>query len=351
MTALNLILLVQKLFLFFGFSSLDCTLIWSYLSGRSQAVSFGDVCSFFLDQRSGVVQGSILGPRLFSCFSNDLASVIRHCSHHGYADDYQIYISGNLSSVSDMVSKLNSDLASISQWAVSNGIPLNVPKTKAICFSRQGSLDLPRVCLNGHFVEYSGVVKNLGVFFDSSMSWEPHINSICKKVHFLLCKFYQIRSLLPVSSRLRIVKSVIIPHFNYCDSLFYNSSGTHLKKLCKALNACTRFVYDLRLFDHLGDKRNAILGMSLERYFKMRVVLFIFSLYRSRSPNYLFSCLKPATSARSLNFILPANRSRYYNDSVFVHGVSLWNSLPTCIKAAESLSVFRGLVFDLFSRD
>jgi len=48
----------------------------NFFTGRSQCTKVGDTLSEFVDLLSGVIQGSILGPRLFLTFINELAEIL-----------------------------------------------------------------------------------------------------------------------------------------------------------------------------------------------------------------------------------------------------------------------------------
>jgi hypothetical protein len=67
---------------------------------------------------SGVPQGCILSPLFFSMFINDLCSCIRFSKFHFYADDLQIYLSGDMEDLNEKISALNEDLTVISRWFV-----------------------------------------------------------------------------------------------------------------------------------------------------------------------------------------------------------------------------------------
>ena len=68
-------LLISKLELY-GFDRGMQDWVSSYLSGRSQCVSIDGSLSKFMDVRHGVPQGSILGPLLYTLFTNELPEVV-----------------------------------------------------------------------------------------------------------------------------------------------------------------------------------------------------------------------------------------------------------------------------------
>ena len=70
-----------------GLSPAALTWFSSYLSNRFQAVRINSELSDKLPIQSGVPQGSILGPILFSIYVNDLPSVPQCCKSKTYVDD------------------------------------------------------------------------------------------------------------------------------------------------------------------------------------------------------------------------------------------------------------------------
>ena len=82
-------ILVHRLHTDFGFT--DAVLQWfsSYLTDRTYYVSKSNHCSAFTPVHSGVHQGSVLGPILFTTYINPLSAIIDSHSviHHSFADD------------------------------------------------------------------------------------------------------------------------------------------------------------------------------------------------------------------------------------------------------------------------
>ena len=88
----------------------------------------------------GVPQGSILGPLPFLIFVNDLPSCQLASEIILYADDTVIYYSST--DLFDLESKLNSDLATISNWFSSNLLTLNISKCNFVIFGNSRKLKL-----------------------------------------------------------------------------------------------------------------------------------------------------------------------------------------------------------------
>ena len=110
----------------------------SYLTSRYQVVRIQTTLSEPLEVKSGVPQGSILGPLLFSIYVNDLPSVTQQCSPYSYVDDTKLLMLFPLQHQQRAVSEINQDLLRICNWCFDNKLLLNPEKTKAmICSSKQ----------------------------------------------------------------------------------------------------------------------------------------------------------------------------------------------------------------------
>ena len=107
----------------YGFSLEACHFIINiiYLEGRYQAVlSAKGHMSSWLPMKSGLPQGSVLGPLLLLLFINDLQFWICHSSRMLYADDLQIYLHSQYSELTQSRNELLSDIDSIKDWSKTN---------------------------------------------------------------------------------------------------------------------------------------------------------------------------------------------------------------------------------------
>ena len=107
-------------------------LIRSYLYQRQQLVEFSGCISDMRYIETGVLQGSVLGPLLFSIYINDLPS----CSHMFkmimYGDDTTLLC--DLNDDNDIETLINDELCKITNWLLANQLSLNVNKTKFMVF-------------------------------------------------------------------------------------------------------------------------------------------------------------------------------------------------------------------------
>lgn len=348
--------LINKLVFNFKFSTSSANLIKSYLVGRSQYVYSNNSISSAFKIYSGVPQGSVLGPILFSLYINDLPQVVKYCHSHLFADDYQLYRFAKINEMTECVTKINLDITSIADWSLNNDLRINAIKTQCIVISTN-DVDLnfiPPVCVKSIPIVYSEVVKDLGLLIDRKLSWENHVNSICKKVNFMLRTLWTTARDLDPDHKRKLFFAFLLPHLIYCDSSFYGMQKMHFSKLELLLNNCVRYVYGLRKYDHVTEFRRKMLGCDLHDFYDYRACLQVFKLTKEHEPLYLYSKLQCLKSTRTNNILVPINYGNIFNSSFFVRGISLWNSLPLQVKQSASLAAFRqnyAQHFSIFQHD
>ena len=105
----------------------------SYLENRLQCVSFGNTDSTLRNVICGAPQGSILGPKLFIQYINDICNVSPVLKFILFADDTNIFCSG-----SDIVQQsiiVSNELYKLSEWFAVNKLSLNLSKTNFMLFT------------------------------------------------------------------------------------------------------------------------------------------------------------------------------------------------------------------------
>lgn len=344
--SLNHFRLLSKLSDKFGFVTSAIKLIGSYLADRFQCVSIGDHVSEPLLNEAGIPQGSVLGPLLFSLYINDLPACLKAVDHHMFADDVQLFYSFERGRSNEAVFRMNQDLYEVSRWAHENFLSLNAKKSQAIVFSELSDALLkpylfPRILLNGVVVPYLEKVMNLGVLMDKKLSFRDQVHEVCSKVFSRLRSLWPNGHILPIKTRLMLVKALIVPAFTYGECVYStNLSAAEIRSLERAFSACVRFVYGLRRYDSTRDYVSKIFGCSLMTYIKQRRCSAVHSIVKSKAPVYLSDKLTHGSSSRSCVFIIPMHSSRQYNRSFFVRTVSDYNSLPVNVRKIGSIARF-----------
>ena len=132
--------------------------------------------------RSGVPQGSILGPLLFLLFINDLPLLLKHCQADFFADDATAHTSNpNIEAIN---TELQSDFSGAISWSKQNKLPINYDKTKYMVLgSKESVQDEYQLVLRteNHTIDKVSTQKLLGIFIDDHLSWNSNIDHLVQR--------------------------------------------------------------------------------------------------------------------------------------------------------------------------
>uniref|UniRef100_W8B6W6 Putative RNA-directed DNA polymerase from transposon X-element n=3 Tax=Ceratitis capitata TaxID=7213 RepID=W8B6W6_CERCA len=341
-------LLSCKLKAYFGFSCSALKLVKSYLVDRFQFVKIGEDTSQLKPVTSGVPQGSILGPLLFSIFINDIFSVCKFSNLHGYADDIQLYLSAPFDQAKELCKSINTDLADISCWAAASGLILNKNKCFVLPISARKltNLDfLPPIFIDNYPLKLVSKIKNLGYIINSNLTCTDHVNSIVSKVYLILRNLRQSAIYTPTATRRRLAIQIILPVIMYSEVVYSKHDSFSARKIDVMFNNVTRYVFGLSKYEHISSWKDQILGCTIADYHKARNCIFLCKLIMTQSPSYLFSKLSFTRSARVGNIIIPFHRSQQSSRLFFVNASRLWNSLPANLRRKLNRSNFKNHIY------
>lgn len=333
------------------FSPTAVKLISSYLHDRYQAVYYGNNKSNSCLVSRGVPQGSILGPLLYSIYSNDLPSQLKHCGIQMYADDVQLYISCHPSDTTECISKLNQDLDTINTWASRNGLCLNAKKTKAMVIGKSKLIptSLPPIQINNSSIEIVETAKNLGVIFNSKLDWSNHINVICGRTFSMLRNLWMTQYYTPFEIRMLLAKTYLIPTLMYGCELFASCDSASKKKLNVTFNNIARYVFGLTRFSRISRFAKQLYNISFDNLLKCRCLIFLHKTIYTKQPGYLFNRIIFSRSNRGKKINSNRYRSQISERHFFINSIQLWNQLPNNIQTTSNAQHFKREVFRHFS--
>lgn len=123
----------------------------SYLDDRYQYVEINNVKSNQLKVTCGVPQGSVLGPKLFILYINDICSVSKLLKCVLFADDTTLYCSGK--DLEQLLTTAEKELTYLHQSSFLIYLSLNIKKTKLIIFGTRQMKNVSKIRVNGIEIE------------------------------------------------------------------------------------------------------------------------------------------------------------------------------------------------------
>ena len=153
-------------------------LLWfkDYLTDRCQRVVLDNVASEWSPVTSGVPQGSILGPLLFTIFIHTLPDSLSPGSQAAlYADDSKVF--RPITSLVDSMA-LQQDLNNLEVWSSKNSIQFNPSKCKILTVTRKINPITFSYKLTSNDLVRCDEERDLGITITYNLKWDSHITKI-----------------------------------------------------------------------------------------------------------------------------------------------------------------------------
>ena len=342
--------------------------IKSYLSNRTFRVNVNGSYSEEAELLIGVPQGSILGPLLFILYTKGLQSLASkyNFSIHLYADDTQIYFEYDPSGDCEpIITALQNCFGDIKSWMADNYLKMNDGKTEIMEIHSPYTPEPPydNFELGGCYIDTTNKAKNLGFWFDHSLSLDAQISQVAQTSFINMRKLRRIGSKLSGDLKVQLVHACIHSILDGCNAAYFSLTKCQLGRLQRIQNSAVRYIFNLK-----GKERWQSMTPLLQKlhflpvYFRIRYKLayLAFKCLNNLAPSYLSSLVTvrqetmKAVRSNSDFFLLyqpPEPRCTKTRGAFSYSAPKVWNSLPYALRSmSEAESFKRALKTHMFEQ-
>ena len=339
-------------------------LLKSYLTARTQYVSFSNEKSDLLNVQYGVPQGSVLGPLLFLLYINDIVNCYLgpDCRFVLYADDTNIFVTGP--SKESTYLKANFILEQVIKFMNSNLLHINMDKCCFMHFKPVAECDTTcartrpfahaddpsrALFINGKNVKKVTNAKFLGVFIDEKLDWSAHLTYLTKKLRSVSGAICRIRQSIPVEYYKTIYTALFESHLSFgisvwgvalkqngSDKIFTTQKHTirvlfgDLDAYLDKLSTCARvrefgkqkLGSEFYTKEHTKPIFNRLKLLTVQNIHKYHSVTELFKIMKFRTPYSLYEKISLSVRDTSNLIILPTPALSFFYESS-----KMWNSV------------------------
>ena len=123
-------------------------------------------------------------------------------------------------------------------------------KTEILLFDNQSQLrnfdDLVGIRIKGRVIRRANSTKYLGTILDKGLKWDKHVSYISSKILRNIGVIKRVRTFLPKETLDSLYKTLVEPHFRYCNIFWGRCNQTQLNKLQQLQNRAACAVAKVR---------------------------------------------------------------------------------------------------------
>ena len=308
----------------------------SYLTGRKQITKFKHFTSEEQEVTSGIPQGSILGPLMFVCFTNDFPSSFNESSKiMSYADDTQIIV--DAASLTELKAKIKQAIETSQNWYKENTMKLNVGKTELLICDKRINKRFRMYFINDRKlvkIEPQPVITVLGVKIDYMLSWNSQVSHVKKNAINAIRNVHRINHFLPIKYRIQLYNSLISPHFDYSDVAWGGCGAVNSQRIQVAQNFAVRSITGKKKRDSVSTSFEKLKFLRLHQRRYMHEVVFTHKSLTFLNPpeickTYLEQLSISDNRQSYAGKLMPLkHKTSKYTESPLYRTVQSWNFCP-----------------------
>jgi hypothetical protein len=174
------------------------------------------------------------------------------------------------------------------------------------------------------------------------------VSAICQKVYLTLFHLYKFRPLTPEKTRIKLVNSLVLPIFDYCNYVYCNIDNTGLNRLQVALSNAVRYIYDVKSRDHITKYYIKFSWLKIRERRDISICAMVHKILNNCAPQYLsdiFTVMTRihtrVTRSHKLYLQAPLVGKEVPDGSFAVMGYRLWNDIKPEICAIFITKLFK----------
>ena len=144
-------------------------------------------------------------------------------------------------------------------------------------------------------------VRNLGVYFDESLSMTDHVNRLVRLYFYQLRCIRFIRRSLTVAVATRLINSFIIARIDFCKSILAELPRYQISRIQSILNVASRLIHDHSRCEHITPTlRDWLHWLRVPERIVFKHCLLVYKALHGLAPAYISSYCIEASSRRCL---------------------------------------------------
>lgn len=326
-----------------GIRGISNLLLKSYLTNRIQCVKINEKLSDELVIKTGVPQGSLLGPLLYLLYIMNIPKKNIISNYNIYADDTNLIAKAK--TMKDLEEVLNKDLKTLCNWLDYNELNINAKKTSYIIFkSKNKRYDNITLKVKDKIIERVDNVKYLGMIIDENLKWDKHVKKMKKKI-IPICMAIKRAGGVPKHAAKLVYNGYILSTIRYNICSWSHCSNFHVKAVGTVMNKALKILFKLSP------------RTSTKNLYKLSNMLDINQLIYFEKCKYIYNILNNNIKSKLIlinrenihnhftrnrkDIEIPKTRTAKNQRSLKYSAIKLFNSLPVEIKNSVNLQIFK----------